>query len=70
MQTKVGVKLHMRNGGVVECCYTSKLRSYVGMLKEMYNTQNVTAFIRKNSTKNGVLYVMMREVVAVEIYEI
>lgn len=70
MQTKVNVKLHMRSGEIIECCYTSKLRSYVGMLKEMYNTQNVTGFMRKGSTKNGILFVIMREVIAVEICDI
>lgn len=70
MQNKVNVRLHMKSGEVIECCYASRLKSYVGILKEMYNTQNVKGFMRKSNAKNGVLFVMMREVIAVEIYDI
>ena len=69
MQNKYNVRLHLRSGEVIECHYISRLRSYAGVLKEMYN-QTVTGFMRKNSTKNGVLCVNMREVVAVEVYDI
>lgn len=70
MQTKVNVKLHMRSGEIIECCYASRMKSYAGALREMFNTQSVQAFIRKGTTKAGALFVMMREVLAVEIYDI
>jgi hypothetical protein len=70
MQSKVNVRLHMKNGEVIECLYITRLRSFSGILREIYNTQHFTGFMRKGSTKKGILFVMMREVAAVELYEV